>query len=397
MRRCKHLGVTLFCLLVLGGAAVSSASAATTIQAGSYGAEISGAQEEATVLMVEGVTVSCSTTTLTGEIEEPMEGVAGLAPAFSSSCTSSGSAATVSPEGCTLSFQVATKTFDIACPTGKAIKVTTMSGQCEFQIGSQTGLAAEYTNVESSPKTVRAKLAGKSVKYTKTKDELFCPFVGTGEKTDGTLSGKLLLKAVAGAQVELFLAEALLAQLCSVEKENPCTKSPYAIPSTVEATLIGTTEIKLLIGGKNSNLGCTGSTLKGTTARGSKAAGLDLTNVTWTFTGCGCTVTMTASPKNWFWPGAGGSGSLEMVADNNGASAVMVVDCLDGNVCKYGRNSILGPITAGKPAKMEYAAVPMSLIETVKGTCFGGATLTAKYEFTAPKTALGVAQMWVTT
>jgi trypsin len=102
--------------------------------------------------------------------------------------------ATISMEGCTYVFhataKVATDSYlaytDVSCPAGQSIKI--VAGTCKAEVKAQTELEAVDLNNDSgaSPKrdiTVRPTITGMA--YTVTQDGAFCPFNGTGSKTDG--------------------------------------------------------------------------------------------------------------------------------------------------------------------------------------------------------------------
>jgi hypothetical protein len=125
-------------------------------------------------------------------------------------CLASGAAATVASEGCV----------------------------CRLAAGSQNGLSTvEEVGKEGPPKTITTKIAAKSVKHTKTKDGFLCPFSGTGEKANGTMTTNALSKAYtleSGPQANLFIGEAVPTSLCEVT-EVGC-KSRYGAGTNLEAT-----------------------------------------------------------------------------------------------------------------------------------------------------------------
>ena len=110
-------------------------------------------------------------------------------------CTLLGQEATVKTEGCnyfiTVKEKLAEDEFsaltDIQCSAGSAIKIS--GATCELEVGPQTGLTTVKlkNDTSASPKkdiTISPEV--KSVVYTVTKDGAFCPFSGTGKKTDGS-------------------------------------------------------------------------------------------------------------------------------------------------------------------------------------------------------------------
>lgn len=121
-------------------------------------------------------------------------------------CTAFGSAATIESNGCEFvlhpgsgSKDEFTGTFDITCPAGKSIVVK--AGNCEVQIGAQTGRGpVVYKNLTTAEpkKAVEAKFnmtGGSGFTYTKAKDGTGCPLSGTGNKTDGVIVGAAKMTA----------------------------------------------------------------------------------------------------------------------------------------------------------------------------------------------------------
>jgi len=120
-------------------------------------------------------------------------------------CTAFAAAGSVEVSGCEFvmhpgsgSGDKFTGTFDIACPAGK--KIIVAGGNCEVQIGAQTGLGpVAYEKLTAAePDEVQASFQMKAAAgftYTKTVDGSGCPLVGTGVKTDGVLSGGLIVRA----------------------------------------------------------------------------------------------------------------------------------------------------------------------------------------------------------
>jgi len=202
----KIFGIALATTIAAIMVAASSASAFTfKLEAPEYPVEVTGSKVEAPVLTGEnGFSVKCNAATLTGELTAAATELE-VTPSYGE-CTAAGTAATVSFEGCKYKLDVNGRDMDIVCPAGKAIKVSAVT--CEATIGAQSNRAmVEYPNAEEEPSSVTAKTSVKELKYTKTKDGFLCPFAGTGEKTDGGLSGRSLLKGfVSKAQVDLFVS-----------------------------------------------------------------------------------------------------------------------------------------------------------------------------------------------
>lgn len=199
----RRLGVSIVVIVaVLAMAAPAVASKA--FMAGEYTAEVSGQQSGEHVFTAEaGITVKCKAATLKGELTEDRTEVE-LAPAYGE-CTASGIAATVVTQGCKYRLDANANDIDVVCESGK--KITVIAGTCELQIGSQNGLKSiEYANSATLPSTITGTAGVTKIKYTKTKDGFLCPFNGTGEKEDGSLTGKTVAKALKGSQIDLFIA-----------------------------------------------------------------------------------------------------------------------------------------------------------------------------------------------
>ncbi len=199
----KRFGVSIVVIVaVLAMAAPAAASKA--FMAGEYTAEVSGQQSGEHVFTAEaGITVKCKAATLKGELTEARTEVE-LAPTYGE-CTSFGIAATVVTEGCKYRLDANANDVDLVCQSGK--KITVAAATCELQIGSQNGLKSiEYADSATLPSTITATASVTKIKYTKTKDGIFCPFNGTGEKEDGALTGQTTAKALKGSQIDLFIA-----------------------------------------------------------------------------------------------------------------------------------------------------------------------------------------------
>jgi hypothetical protein len=259
--------------LVAVAAAVAIAFPATACASSSfvtddYPASVNGSGEGHTLAMEGGFNVKCASVSYSGgELAEPSEQLT-LTPTFSS-CTAAGTAATVSPEGCTLRFHAGAKTgettyagtTDVVCPAGKAIVVTALAGNCVAQVGAQNSLSADtYTDSpEAKPPTATAKIALTGVKYTVTKDGFLCPFAGVGEKTGGSYSGQELLKASRGAEAVGFqVAEDTESMLCE-EKPMLACENVFPASTLIETSLIPPLlHFQFVIGPREIN--CTKST-----------------------------------------------------------------------------------------------------------------------------------------
>ena len=204
MKTLKAVGVAIV-LVAAFQPATAGAAAEDEFQADYYPASLSGQQEGAHVLGADGLSVSCKTVTLNGELSTAKKEVE-VTPSYTE-CTALGLPATVAMEGCKFRLDAGGGDMDVVCAAGKSIKVTALEKACEATIGSQNGISGlEYSGNAGPPATVTTKASLKTVKYSKVKDGAFCPFSGIGEKENGTLTGQSLLKAFsAGPQIDMFV------------------------------------------------------------------------------------------------------------------------------------------------------------------------------------------------
>jgi hypothetical protein len=195
-----------------------SAAATDYFQAGAYPAAITGSATEAQTFGMEGLSVKCNGASLEGALSEPAESIE-VSAAYSE-CIGAGIAATVSMEGCKYRLYANTSNVDLVCPSEKTVKIIAVTGNCEVQVSAQTGVAkAEYS---ASGENLSLKFNLSGVKYKKAKDGFLCPLSGTGEATNGTLSGTVLLKGwKAGVEVGMQRKAAAATKLCKEDK-NPC-------------------------------------------------------------------------------------------------------------------------------------------------------------------------------
>jgi hypothetical protein len=213
--------------LALTGVAPSGAAARTEFEAAEYIAAISGEQVGAHELTLEGeVKVKCSHVTFSGELAERSEALT-VTPSFSE-CTALGLAATVKANSCQYVLEGGKETAehqlegttDVSCPTGQNIVVLADAEKCEAKIGTQTGLSAVtiHSENEATPANIKAEQKLSSIHYTVSKDEGACPFVGTGEKTNGSLTATSTFKASFESEAEGFaIGEVNVTQLCSAK------------------------------------------------------------------------------------------------------------------------------------------------------------------------------------
>jgi len=148
------------------------------------------------VIGVEGGDLTCSTAG--GSELGSASGSLTLTPVFKECKFAGFSSATVSMNGCSYVVHAeegTSDTMDIACPSEKAITVT--SGNCAMSIPAQTGLGQLDARAANQPSegfgVLELDLDISGLKYTKTNDGFLCPFNGTGTKEDGTYGGLIAI------------------------------------------------------------------------------------------------------------------------------------------------------------------------------------------------------------
>lgn len=405
----KAIGAVAFAVFALMAFVASAASASSYFQAGEYPAEVKGQQEgsEGLVLVMDGLTISCKIETLTGSMFEPLEKLE-VAPT-NSECTAMGIAATIASEGCTYRLYANTKIMDIVCPAEKAIKVTAIAGSCEAKISGQNELkTVEEVAKEGLPKTISTKVAAKSVKYTKTKDGFLCPFSGTGEKTDGTMTTNALSKAYkyeTEEQTNFFVGEVVPTSLCEV-KEAGC-KSPYKVTNTpLEAKAADEPAFSYTYNGTPETIKCFESKLAGkTTSQGNVAVLSSIT--TFSFDKCAsgtpnflnCSISAATNlpfKGEFFAAGALGDGELQMVGTADTKPPVLTVTCGTQKSCNFGAPVIRGAITGGAPAKMQLVKRNMQPSKKNDPECGTLAINSGEYVFNEPEDKNKAPQLWVT-
>jgi hypothetical protein len=368
----RNLAIGAAAILVLGLITAASASA-EFIQATQYPAEVKAEREgEVHIFTVEGFAVKCETASFKAELPEPVETLE-VAPQYEK-CTSLGSAASVTMEGCKYRLDANATDVDLVCPAGKKLKIVALAGNCEVQIGSQNAIEKdEYVNHAESPKTVTVKFKSEKVKYTKTKDGFICPLSGLGEKSDGAYTGNMLAKAFAGSQVGFFQGAAAPTKLCA-EEILACPEG-QTYPGTAFKANATAGELILLWAGKpNSILECGKWTLSGSTgvAQGAPELG---TSSSLGFNSCAITAGTAAGSKCTVSMSTGG-GSL--LAVGNGK---------DGR-WKLGQTSLVISACTGVPqmSKCEFAESPAV---TLRGGLANSATVEADRTFQYVKSGPG--------
>jgi hypothetical protein len=188
-RKLKMLGMAFVAVLALAAVSASAASAAS-YTASSY--PTTGTGESAVgndTFKTEGGVVECKSHfegTLATEAQESL-----TVKAKYSSCKAFGFLnATVEMNGCDYLFTAPTSTgganwhaaVHVKCAPGP---ITITAGTCKVTIGEHSpGGVVNITNNAGGDVSVKAAVTG--IKYNVTQDGFGCPFLGTGERSDGT-------------------------------------------------------------------------------------------------------------------------------------------------------------------------------------------------------------------
>lgn len=216
------------CLIALAGASFAQAA---EFKSGSYPASVSvgqggekappppvgtgggggggGGESAPLVIGFEGsLMTSCKKSTFAGSLSGSSTSL--TLNATLSECAAFGfAAATLNTNGCQWVFDAGTGASDeftgtmgFSCPAGKAMTVS--GGNCEIQIGSQTGLSpVKYANLTTaSPKALTIGFEVKGLTYTKSKDGFACPLNGTGVSTNGVIVGGATMSSSSGIWIE---------------------------------------------------------------------------------------------------------------------------------------------------------------------------------------------------
>jgi hypothetical protein len=175
---------------------------ATLADAGFYGSPLG--------MILEGFEVTCLAGSLGGQLS-------GASPTVSLEATFSECRAfgflngKVSMNGCTYVFHAGEVPvngigeLDLVCPEGKAIEIE--GGNCRVSVPPQSGIApVTVGNMESEPQSVHLQAKGVSLEYTKVKDGVLCPLMGTGSKSDGILYSSWIVGALDGEGAPISLS-----------------------------------------------------------------------------------------------------------------------------------------------------------------------------------------------
>jgi hypothetical protein len=202
----------------------AGAAQAAKFTAGAYPASVLGVQAAtpAPNTGIEGGTVfgfekklmlECATASFAGSLTEASSTLT-AAPKLEGCRAFESILGAANPNGCETRFHVNSGSgdefggaVDIVCPEGKQIVVT--GNNCEVQIGSQSGLETiKYVNeTKASPHSVILEFGVGGITYTKTKDGIGCPLVGTGTLSDGVIAGSATVTATHSGEAVAFSLE----------------------------------------------------------------------------------------------------------------------------------------------------------------------------------------------
>lgn len=189
----RGLFTALSCAGLFAVCACSPAQASLEFEADTYPPTVQAAGAKGGVwLETEAGPVNCSVS-FDGTLFS-RESTLTLATSFSSCSAFGFSGATVKAEGCNWVLhptEVVAKNeyiahVDLNCST--PIKVT--AGSCEIELKGQTGLTTVFleNNLAASPDELELTPMVSEIKYTVSKDGFLCPFIGTGNRSDGQLT-----------------------------------------------------------------------------------------------------------------------------------------------------------------------------------------------------------------
>ena len=389
MQRLKAIGLAFVATLILSAVPVSAASG-EAFQAAEYTAEVSGQQEGSQTLTLDSLAVSCSVMTLSGELTEAQEELE-LTPTYSE-CTSGGESATIAMEGCKYLLDANASDLDIVCSAEETIVVTARGGNCEAEISGQSGrTTVTHTNLEGPPDAISLNANVGSIKYKKIKDAGACPFSGTGEKENGTLTGLAVLSGSIGEDPDPLTVEAMkMTMLC----HDPECKTVFAGGTVVEGTGVGKAIFEYKIGGNQKKVECEVSVIK-TTTNAKEALFLPATTSILSFNMCGgCTaVAANLNYKTEIKGEGGGNGSFQML--QSGAKPIKLEVTCNGETCIFERIAMVGTLTGGEPATLTLTKTPFKVLGKGSGAnCGGPLEVTNTYQLSEPKVG-GVPKVFV--
>jgi hypothetical protein len=188
-----------FCLTALLIALAPTAGQASVFVTSGLPASVSGKQEGGSVtFMLDGQKLTCGTYSYAGTLNTEAAESMTLTPTMKE-CKLGETSATVELKECKYTLHAGEEvgeaefagTEDLSCPEGQVIKIS--AGTCVAEIGTQNGLAevaygSEPSETEPSGFNTADGVTG--LKY-KTTDGFLCPFTGSGEKTNGEITGSM--------------------------------------------------------------------------------------------------------------------------------------------------------------------------------------------------------------
>lgn len=335
--------------------------------------------------------IVCENATYSGTLSEVSE-TARLAPSYSS-CKAFGLSATVTTNGCEYAIHAGSEvgeetfggTMDVSCGSEKAIVI--VAGNCEVQIKGQSGLSGLkiVNHPASSPENASINFEISELAYTVAKDGAFCPFEGTGAKTDGTYTGEPTISGTSEATPVGFFALAGPATVpCEGEPEE-CEqqKAPeIALPAKIQAAA---TNPKIVVG--TNTVTCDSSSMELTAVGIMGNSDLLAYGQELKFKNCktanvpACKTVQSLTPfLSAFAADGKGNGAWE------GIKLFLDVNCEPDFICRYSQTKTPHlAFTGGKGATI--VANGTNIVkETITGekNCAADAQLTATYTVSTP-------------
>jgi len=207
IRNCKILGLVLGAAMALSAVMASAALAVPQYTSSSYPFTVTGLNAKGSEsFSTEAGKIECDSHYVSHSLSAAGSTLT-VTPAYTN-CSAFGFAPTLNNEGCGYVFHATERVgagvyrhhVSVSCGAGKSMKWT--AGTCKFEIKPQTGLTtAESTNLAAG--TVTVQLNVQKIAYTVTQDGFGCPFTGTGNKTDGSFTGHIVLAKVGGGSVSV--------------------------------------------------------------------------------------------------------------------------------------------------------------------------------------------------
>jgi hypothetical protein len=164
-------------------------------EADQYPITYAGSQSNTLLKFGSGINAECTSAAFTGTASGATKALT-LSSSYSG-CKAFGFYGTISGNGCHFVDEVSEKTSEghyagpgsLTCPSGASLEV--VAGNCTVSVPAQSmGTLAYEDTVESGVYKVKSTTAAKGLTYTVTRDGFFCPFEGTGTRTNGEVSGQ---------------------------------------------------------------------------------------------------------------------------------------------------------------------------------------------------------------